>query len=70
MMSQEPPPQLFPPPEEPLPAASSKKLGIEVSPKAILAIQKQLRKRGTPEASLRLGLRRGVLGVHLRHRVS
>jgi iron-sulfur cluster assembly protein len=40
-------------------ALSSKKLGIEVSPKAIEAILRQLRKRGTPEASLRVGLRGG-----------
>jgi iron-sulfur cluster assembly protein len=38
---------------------SAKRLGIEVSPKAVQAIQRQLRKRGTPEASLRLGLRGG-----------
>ncbi len=37
----------------------SKKLSIDVSPKAVEAIQKQLKKRGTPEASLRVGLRGG-----------
>src|SRR3984957_5750108 len=41
------------------PAASAKRLGIEVSPKAVQAIQRQLKKRGTPEASLRVGLRGG-----------
>ena len=39
--------------------ASSKKLGIDVSPKAVEAILRQLKKRGTPEASLRVGLRGG-----------
>jgi iron-sulfur cluster assembly protein len=38
--------------------ASSKSL-IQISPKAAAAIARQLRKRGTPEASLRLGLRGG-----------
>jgi iron-sulfur cluster assembly protein len=37
----------------------SKKLFIDVSTKAVEAIQKQLTKRGTPEASLRVGLRGG-----------
>jgi iron-sulfur cluster assembly protein len=44
---------------ETAPAASAKRLGIEVSPKAVQAIQRQLKKRGTPEASLRVGLRGG-----------
>jgi iron-sulfur cluster assembly protein len=39
--------------------SESKKLSIDVSPKAVEAIQKQLKKRGTPEASLRVGLRGG-----------
>jgi iron-sulfur cluster assembly protein len=38
---------------------ASKKLTIDVSPKAVEVIQKQLKKRGTPEASLRVGLRGG-----------
>src|SRR5580692_4273245 len=46
-------------PETAPPESESKKLSIDVSPKAVEAIQKQLRKRGTPEASLRLGLRGG-----------
>jgi iron-sulfur cluster assembly protein len=41
------------------PIAESKKLGIEVTTKAASAIYKQLAKRGTPEASLRVGLRGG-----------
>ncbi len=45
------------PPEVVLP--DSKKLSIDVSTKAVEAIQKQLTKRGTPEASLRVGLRGG-----------
>jgi iron-sulfur cluster assembly protein len=48
---------------EPVAVASvpvaAKRLGIEVSPKAVQAIQRQLKKRGTPEASLRVGLRGG-----------
>ena len=39
--------------------ADTKKLSIDVSPKAALAIVRQLKKRGTPEASLRVGLRGG-----------
>jgi iron-sulfur cluster assembly protein len=41
------------------PVPETKKLGIDVSPKAVEAILRQLRKRGTPEASLRVGLRGG-----------
>jgi iron-sulfur cluster assembly protein len=41
------------------PLADSKKLGIEVTAKAASAIYRQLAKRGTPEASLRVGLRGG-----------
>jgi iron-sulfur cluster assembly protein len=37
----------------------SKRLTIDVSPKAVAAIARQLKKRGTPEASLRVGLRGG-----------
>src|SRR5271155_1887805 len=37
----------------------SKSLTLDVSPKAIEAIRRQLVKRGTPEASLRVGLRGG-----------
>jgi iron-sulfur cluster assembly protein len=36
-----------------------KALSIDVSPKAVEAIARQLKKRGTPEASLRVGLRGG-----------
>jgi len=36
-----------------------KSLTIDVSPKAVEAIARQLKKRGTPEASLRVGLRGG-----------
>jgi len=43
----------------PTDAPAGKKLGIEVSPAAVEAILRQLRKRGTPEASLRVGLRGG-----------
>jgi iron-sulfur cluster assembly protein len=43
----------------PAPATESKTLGIEVTPKAASAIRRQLLKRGTPEASLRVGLRGG-----------
>jgi iron-sulfur cluster assembly protein len=39
--------------------SESKRLSIDVSPKAVEAIHKQLTKRGTPEASLRVGLRGG-----------
>jgi iron-sulfur cluster assembly protein len=39
--------------------AETKRLGIDVSPKAVEAIARQLKKRGTPEASLRVGLRGG-----------
>jgi iron-sulfur cluster assembly protein len=37
----------------------TKSLVIEVTPKAASAIKRQLLKRGTPEASLRVGLRGG-----------
>jgi iron-sulfur cluster assembly protein len=40
-------------------AAESKTLAIEVTAKAASAIRRQLLKRGTPEASLRVGLRGG-----------
>jgi iron-sulfur cluster assembly protein len=40
-------------------AAPKKALSIDVSPKAVAAIARQLAKRGTPEASLRVGLRGG-----------
>jgi len=36
-----------------------KSLTIDVSPNAVEAIARQLKKRGTPEASLRVGLRGG-----------
>jgi len=39
--------------------SSSKGATIEVAPKAVEAIRRQLAKRGTPEASLRLGIRGG-----------
>ena len=39
--------------------SDSKKLGITITAKAASAIQRQLEKRGTPEASLRVGLRGG-----------
>jgi iron-sulfur cluster assembly protein len=39
--------------------AESKTLAIEVTAKAASAIRRQLLKRGTPEASLRVGLRGG-----------
>ena len=39
--------------------SESKALAIEVTPKAASAIQRQLVKRGTPDASLRVGLRGG-----------
>jgi iron-sulfur cluster assembly protein len=41
------------------PVAETKTLAIEVTPKAASAIKRQLLKRGTPEASLRVGLRGG-----------
>lgn len=34
-------------------------LAIEVSPKAVEAIRRQLQKRGTPDAALRVGIRGG-----------
>jgi len=40
-------------------APTSKVPSITVSPKAVDAIRRQLAKRGTPEASLRLGIRGG-----------
>ena len=40
-------------------AVASKSRTIEVTPKAASAIRRQLVKRGTPEASLRVGLRGG-----------
>jgi iron-sulfur cluster assembly protein len=47
--------------ETPAPSdpSQSKRLTIDVSPKAVLAIARQLKKRGTPDASLRVGLRGG-----------
>jgi iron-sulfur cluster assembly protein len=39
--------------------SDAKRLSIDVSPKAVEAIRKQLNKRGTPDASLRVGLRGG-----------
>jgi iron-sulfur cluster assembly protein len=46
-------------PSESKSPSESKRLSIDVSPKAVEAIQRQLKKRGTPEASLRVGLRGG-----------
>jgi iron-sulfur cluster assembly protein len=47
-------------PRESSPAAApSKSLAIEITAKAASAIRRQLVKRGTPEASLRVGLRGG-----------
>ncbi len=52
-----------PSPQAPSPradaVADSKSRTIDVTPKAATAIHKQLVKRGTPEASLRVGLRGG-----------
>jgi iron-sulfur cluster assembly protein len=36
-----------------------KKLAVEVTPKAIDAIKRQIQKRGTPNASLRIGIKGG-----------
>ncbi len=44
-----------PTPQEP----TKKELAITVSPKAVEAIRRSLVKRGTPEASLRVGIRGG-----------
>jgi iron-sulfur cluster assembly protein len=41
------------------PTASSKQPSIDVSPKAVDAIRRQLQKRGTADASLRLGIKGG-----------
>jgi iron-sulfur cluster assembly protein len=41
------------------PAASAKVPSIEVSPQAVEAVARQMKKRGTLEASLRLGIRGG-----------
>jgi iron-sulfur cluster assembly protein len=38
---------------------SASKFGIEVSPKAVEAIKKQIQKRGTPETALRVGIKGG-----------
>jgi iron-sulfur cluster assembly protein len=43
----------------PTQAATAKVPGISVSPKAVDAIARQMRKRGTMDASLRVGLRGG-----------
>jgi iron-sulfur cluster assembly protein len=43
--------------EQPSPGA--KRLVIEVSPRAVDAIARQIKKRGTPDTSLRVGLRGG-----------
>jgi iron-sulfur cluster assembly protein len=59
MMSQEVSPDVVTTPPQEASPAPSKRLAIDVSPKAALAISRQLKKRGTPEASLRLGLRGG-----------
>ena len=40
-------------------APPSKQASIDVSPKAVEAIRRQLAKRGTPESSLRLGIKGG-----------
>jgi len=37
----------------------AKKAGVGISPQAVDAIARQMRKRGTPDASLRLGIRGG-----------
>jgi iron-sulfur cluster assembly protein len=39
--------------------ATKKEASIDVTPKAVDAIRRQLAKRGTPEAALRLGIRGG-----------
>ncbi|MFO0679243.1 MAG: iron-sulfur cluster assembly accessory protein [Polyangiaceae bacterium] len=44
---------------EAAPVESTKKLGITIATKAVDAIRRQLVKRGTPEASLRVGIRGG-----------
>jgi len=41
------------------PQSTSKTLAIEVSPKAVEAIKKQIQKRGTPETALRVGIKGG-----------
>jgi iron-sulfur cluster assembly protein len=43
----------------PAPPVEARALSLEVTPKAATAIRRQLVKRGTPEASLRVGLRGG-----------
>jgi iron-sulfur cluster assembly protein len=50
---------LNPAAEAPPAEKTGKSLSIDVSPKAVLAVARQLKKRGTPEASLRVGLRGG-----------
>lgn len=45
--------------DQPAAPIAGKKLAIDVSSKAVEAIARQLQKRGTPEASLRVGLRGG-----------
>lgn len=46
-------------PAAPAPAPAGKTAGIEVTPKAVEAIKKQIQKRGIPETSLRVGIRGG-----------
>jgi iron-sulfur cluster assembly protein len=41
------------------PSPTSKAASIEVTPKAVEAIKKQIQKRGIPETSLRVGIRGG-----------
>jgi len=41
------------------PESTAKTIGIEVSPKAVEAIKKQIKKRGTPETALRVGIKGG-----------
>ncbi len=64
MMTSEaaPSPEKAPEKTEPKPeVAASSKAGIEVSPKAVEAIKKQIQKRGTPatETALRVGIKGG-----------
>jgi iron-sulfur cluster assembly protein len=44
---------------DPVSPTASKAPAISVAPKAVDAIARQMQKRGTPEASLRLGIRGG-----------
>ncbi|HEY2516927.1 MAG TPA: iron-sulfur cluster assembly accessory protein [Polyangiaceae bacterium] len=46
-------------PEAEAKAPAGKAAGIEVTPKAVEAIKKQIQKRGIPETALRVGIRGG-----------